>query len=125
MSKQRILLVDDDPSIVKMVGKRLEAEGYEVLIATDGEEALKKVAAEKLDLIILDIMLPKIDGFDVCLRIKRDARYEKIPILMLTAKAQEKDQRLGFQMGADAYMRKPFRTPELLAQMKSLLLAPY
>ena len=117
----RILLVDHEPSIVKMVGKRLEVEGFEVLVAMDGQEALKKAQTESPQLIILDLMLPKMNGYEVCTMLKQDARYQGIPIIMFSAKAQEKDERLGRECGANAYVRKPFQAKELLDQVRALL----
>ena len=117
----RILLVDDEPSIVKMVGKRLEVEGFEVLIATDGQDGLDKARAESPDLIVLDLMLPKLNGYEICTMLKQDSRYQKIPVVMFTAKAQEKDEKLGLECGANAYVRKPFRAQELLGKIRSLL----
>ena len=119
--KHRILLVDDEPSIVKMVGKRLEVEGFEVLIAMDGQEGLSKAQADNPDLIVLDLMLPKLNGYEVCTMLKQDARYQKIPVVLFTAKAQEKDEKLGMECGANAYVRKPFRAQELLDTIRSLL----
>ena len=119
--RYRILLVDDEPSIVKMVGKRLEVEGFEVLIATDGQEGLDKARAERPDLIVLDLMLPKLNGYEVCTMLKQDTRYQGIPVVLFTAKAQEKDEKLGMECGANAYVRKPFRAQELLEKIRSLL----
>ena len=119
--RQRILIVDDEPSIVKMVGKRLEVEGFDVLIAMDGQEGLAKAQAESPDLIILDLMLPKLNGYEICTMLKQDTRYQKIPILLLTAKAQSKDEQLGMECGANAYMRKPFQAKELIEKIRSLL----
>jgi DNA-binding response OmpR family regulator len=123
--KPKILLVDDEPSIVKMVGKRLEVEGFNVVIAMDGQEALKIAQSEGPDLIILDLMLPKLNGYEVCTMLKQDAKYQKIPILMFSAKAQDRDEKLGMECGADAYVRKPFKAQELLDQIRALLNAPY
>jgi DNA-binding response OmpR family regulator len=117
----RILLVDDEPSIVKMVGRRLEMEGYEVLVAMDGEEALQKARAEGPDLIILDLMLPKINGYEVCALLKKDSRYEKIPVIMFSARVQEKDEKMGLDAGATAYIRKPFKSQDLIEQIRSLV----
>lgn len=114
----RILLVDDEPSLVKLVKKRLETEGFEVSVAMDGEEALEKAVKETPDLIILDVMLPKMNGYDVCRRLKSDARYEKIPIILFTALAQEKDEKFGLESGADGYIRKPFRALELIEKIR-------
>ena len=119
--KSRILIVDDEPSIVKMVSKRLEVEGFDVLIAMDGQEGLAKAQAESPDLIILDLMLPKLNGYEICTMLKQDTRYQKIPILLLTAKAQSKDEQLGMECGANAYMRKPFQAKELIENIRSLL----
>ena len=119
--KPRILLVDDEPSIVKMVGKRLEVEGFDVLVAVDGQDALTKAQTGHPDLIILDLMLPKLNGYEVCTMLKQDTRYQKIPIVLFTAKAQEKDEKLGMECGANAYVRKPFRAQELLETIRSLL----
>ena len=118
--KLRVLLVDDEPSIVKMVGKRLEVEGFEVLVAMDGQEALKKVQTDLPDLVVLDLMLPKLNGYEVCMMLKEDTRYQKIPVVMFTAKAQEQDEKLGLACGADAYIRKPFKAQELLDQIRAL-----
>ena len=119
--KHRILFVDDEPSIVKMVGKRLEVEGFEVLIAMDGQAGLAKAQTEHPDLIILDLMLPKLNGYEVCTMLKQDSRYQKIPILLFTAKTQEKDEQLGRECGANAYIRKPFRAQELIEQIRGLI----
>ena len=119
--RYRILLVDDEPSIVKMVGKRLEVEGFEVLIAMDGQEGLDKARAERPDLLVLDLMLPKLNGYEVCTMLKQDTRYQGIPVVLFTAKAQEKDEKLGLECGADAYVKKPFRAQELLEKIRALL----
>ena len=119
--KRRILLVDDEPSIVKMVGKRLEIEGFEVLVAVDGQEGLAKAQSEQPDCIILDLMLPKLNGYEVCTMLKQDTRYQKIPIVLFTAKTQEKDERLGMECGANAFIRKPFRAEELVGKIRTLM----
>jgi DNA-binding response OmpR family regulator len=120
-TRGRILLVDDEPSIVKMVGKRLEVEGFEVAIAMDGQEGLQKARTERFDLMILDLMLPKLNGYEVCTLLKQDTKYQAVPIILFTAKAQDKDEQLGLECGANAYLRKPFKAPELLEQIKRLL----
>jgi DNA-binding response OmpR family regulator len=107
-----------------MVGKRLEVEGFDVLIAMDGEEALAKARAESPDLIVLDLMLPKVNGYEVCTMLKQDARYQRIPIVLFTAKAQEKDEKLGMECGANAYVRKPFRAQELIEKIRGLIVSP-
>jgi DNA-binding response OmpR family regulator len=119
--KPRILLVDDEPSIVKMVGKRLEIEGFDVLVAMDGQEGLARARADSPDLIVLDLMLPKMNGYEVCTLLKQDTRYHGIPIILFSAKAQEKDEKLGMECGANAYVRKPFRAQELLEKIRALL----
>lgn len=116
---KRILVVEDDPAILKGLEAALEEEHYEVLTATDGEKCHQIVKREKLDLIILDIMLPKKHGFDVC----RDLRKEgfSVPILILTSKKEEVDKVLGLELGADDYVTKPFSIRELLARIKAIL----
>ena len=119
--QSRILLVDDEPSIVKMVAKRLEVEGFHVLVAMDGQAGLTAAQTEHPDLMILDLMLPKMNGYEVCSTLKRDARYQRIPIILFTAKAQDKDEKFGMECGANAYVRKPFRAQELLEKIRTLL----
>lgn len=121
MSKTRILIVDDEPSIVKMVAKRLEVEGFDVLVAMDGQEGLDKAQTESPDLIILDLMLPKVNGYEVCSQLKQDARFQKIPIMLFTAKTQARDEQLGKECGANAYIRKPFQGKELVDTIRALL----
>jgi len=119
--KKRILIVDDKPELRKALAIRLEASNYQVLTASDGEEALKKVREERPDLIILDIMLPKMDGFKVCRLFKFDPQYKNIPVIMLTVKAQREDKLMGMETGADEYITKPFNAEELLAKVKEHL----
>ena len=121
--KPKILLVDDEPSISKVVSKRLELAGFDVITAMDGQDALQKAQNDHPDLIILDLMLPKLNGYEVCTMLKGDARYRKMPIVMFSAKAQEKDEKLGNECGADAYVTKPFQAEVLVEQIKSLLAA--
>ena len=118
---KRILVVDDEVQLVEMVKIRLEANGYEVLSAYDGQEALDKARAEKPDLMILDLMLPKLDGYKVCRMLKFDEKYKSIPIILFTARVQESDKETGSQVGADAYITKPFEPQVLLAKIKELL----
>jgi len=117
----KILIVDDEPAIVEALSLRLGANGYEVISAADGVEGLQKARTEKPDLIILDIMLPKMDGLKVCRMLKFDEKHGSIPIILLTAKVQQLDLEQGKEAGADAYMTKPFRSDELLAKIKELL----
>lgn len=116
---QRILIVEDEPGLVITLSDRLANEGYEVQIATDGEAGLDLAIKEIFDLIILDIMLPKKNGFDVC----RDLRQQNVqtPIIMLTARGQVIDKVLGLKLGADDYLTKPFEVLELLARIEALL----
>ena len=117
----KILLVDDEQDIIKTVGFRLRSVGYEVITASDGMEGLDKARKEKPDLIILDLMLPKIDGYKVCALLKKDDRYAKIPIILFTAKAGDVDKKIGLELGADAYVMKPFEPPELINTIEDLL----
>lgn len=121
MGKKKILIVDDETSLVDMLTLRLEANHYEVLTAHDGQEALEKARSTNPDLVVLDLMLPKMNGYEVCTMLKQDTRYQKIPIIILTARAQEEDEKLGYACGADGYIRKPFQAPELLDQIRRLL----
>src|SRR3990172_10387272 len=113
MSSKKILLVDDEVDLVETVRFSLEGEGYQVLVSFNGEDALNKARTEKPDLILLDIMLPKLDGYKVCRLLKFDERYRNIPIIMLTARAQEKDKIISLETGADEYITKPFDMDEL------------
>jgi DNA-binding response OmpR family regulator len=116
--ERRILLVDDEPLIVKGLKYSLEKEGYITESAADGEEALNKFFAGQYDLILLDVMLPKIDGIEVCQRIREKSF---VPIIMLTAKGDDMDKIMGFEYGADDYMTKPFNILEVKARIKSIL----
>ncbi|MGB9628569.1 MAG: response regulator transcription factor [Thermodesulfobacteriota bacterium] len=121
MKTKKILMVDDEVDLVETVRFPLEMEGYQVLVSYNGEDALNQARKEEPDLIILDIMLPKLDGYKVCRLLKFDERYKHIPILMLTAKTQEKDKLLGKETGADEYITKPFEINELLEKIKNYL----
>jgi DNA-binding response OmpR family regulator len=121
MLVKRILVVDDEPELVKAIQIRLEQAGYEVLSADDGQEGLEKARKESPDLILLDLMLPKMDGYKVCRMLKFDEKYKQIPIIMLTARAQESDAALGLETGADAFIIKPFQHEAVLAKIKELL----
>ncbi len=118
---KRILIVDDEVQLVEMVKMRLEAAGYPVIAAYDGQDALEKAKKEKPDLIILDLMLPKMDGYKVCGLLKSDTRYAKIPIIMFTSRAQEEDIALGKSLGAEAYITKPFEPKLLLNKVRELI----
>lgn len=117
-SRRRILVVDDEPRIREVVGQYLELEGYDVLKAADGLEALRLAQAKPPDLVILDVMLPGIDGFEVCRRLRLESA---VPILMLTARAEEADQLEGFGVGTDDYITKPFRPRELVARVQAIM----
>ena len=124
MNPKKILVVDDEVDLVETVRFPLEIEGYNVLVAYNGEEALDRARKENPDLILLDLMLPKLDGYKVCRLLKFDERYKHIPILMLTAKTQEKDKVLGMETGADEYITKPFEMDYLLKKVKEYLSKP-
>lgn len=115
---ERILVVDDERPIAEILKFNLEREGFEVLLAHDGCEAVAKAFSEKPDLVILDLMLPRLNGFQVCERLRKEY---PIPILMLTAKGEEEDKLSGFELGADDYVTKPFSVRELVARVKALL----
>ena len=121
MIKKRILLVEDEADMVYAVTLQLEANHYIVLTAGDGLTGLNLARKEKPDLIILDLMLPKMDGYKVCRLLKFDEQYKKIPIIIFTAKVQENDKKLGREVGADAYITKPFDSQELLDKIGALL----
>ena len=116
-----ILIVDDEEDIAFSVARRLTASGYEAICAEDGVEGLRRAQTENPDLIILDLMLPKMDGYKVCRLLKFDDRYKQIPILMLSARSEEADIALGRETGADAYMTKPFDSGALLEKIGELL----
>ncbi|RKY80532.1 two-component system response regulator [candidate division KSB1 bacterium] len=119
--KKRILVVDDYLQVVEMLRIRLETAGYEVLTACDGHEALQKARTEKPDLIILDVMLPKMNGYKVCRFLKFDKRYKDIPIIMLTSRAKQSDVEIGLQTGADEYICKPYDPVKLLKTIKKYI----
>ena len=114
----RILLVDDEQSVQKLLAYPLRKEGYEVVPALDGEEALERCRGQSFDLIVLDVMLPKLDGFDVCRQLRAQS---SVPIIMLTAKAEEFDKVLGLELGADDYITKPFSMREFRSRVKAVL----
>jgi len=121
MSIKKILVVDDEADLVETVRFPLEMDGFTVLVSYNGEDALNQARKEKPDLILLDLMLPKLDGYKVCRLLKFDEKYKHIPILMLTAKTQEKDKLLGKETGADEYITKPFDIAELMKKVKAYL----
>src|SRR5882762_5264565 len=113
-----ILLVDDEESIQKLLAYPLEREGYRVLQARDGEEAMRRFASERIDLVVLDIMLPKLDGLEVCKRLRAES---EVPIIMLTARDDELDKVLGLELGAEDYITKPFSIREFRSRVRALL----
>jgi two-component system phosphate regulon response regulator PhoB len=117
---ERVLIVDDDPDIQKLVSYNLTQAGYQVTTAATGLAALNAVQDQPPDLIILDIMLPDLDGLEVCRRVRRQEKTRRIPIIMLTARTQEVDRVVGFELGADDYVMKPFSPRELVLRVKSI-----
>jgi DNA-binding response OmpR family regulator len=118
---KKILIVEDEHDILQLVKLYLEKEGFRTVTATTGAEGLNRAKQDKPDLIVLDLMLPKIDGLEVCKRLRSAPETAMLPIIMLTAKAEESDQVIGLELGADDYVTKPFSIPELLARIKALL----
>ncbi len=119
----RILVVDDEETIVELISFNLEKEGFIIDTATDGQEALLKIATKKPDLIVLDWMLPGLDGLDICRRIRQNPDTTDIPVIMLTARGEEVDRILGLELGASDYVTKPFSPRELAARVKAQLRA--
>ncbi len=118
---KKILVIDDEPELVKAIEIRLKAENYQVFTTLDGEEGLAKAREVLPDLIILDIMLPKINGFKICRLLKFDEKYKSISVIMLTAKTDEADKALGKQTGANEYITKPFDWELLIGKIKEYL----
>lgn len=121
VGKQHLLIVEDDKHISKLIKYNLEREGYSCVAVITGEEALEVLDTETVDLVILDIMLPKMDGFETCKRIRQDKAIAHIPVIMLTARGEEIDRIVGFELGADDYMVKPFSPRELILRVKAIL----
>ncbi len=119
--KETILIVEDEKDIIKMVDYNLKKEGFRTLSARDGETALAQAEKEHPGLVLLDLMLPGIDGLEVCKALKKDKKTAAIPIIMLTAKSQESDKIVGLELGADDYITKPFSPRELIARIKAVL----
>jgi len=116
----KILAVDDEKHIVRLVQITLEKEGYELVTASTGREALEKVASEKPDLVVMDVMMPEMDGLEALAKMKSDPATASIPVIMLTAKAQDSDVFRGWQSGADLYLTKPFNPAELVTFVKRI-----
>jgi len=120
-NKKKILIVDDEKNLIALVALHMQMAGYEPVFAVDGEEALAMAEQERPDLIILDLMLPKLDGWSVCQRIRGRHDLKDIPIIMLTARSEIEDKLKGFELGADDYVTKPFSPKELAARVSRVL----
>ena len=117
----KVLVCDDERHIVRLIQVNLERQGYQVVTAFDGKEGLEKIASEKPNVVVLDVMMPYMDGFEVLKRIRKEPETEALPVIMLTAKAQDKDVFEGYHYGADMYLTKPFNPMELVAFVKRIL----
>src|SRR5690349_11055216 len=116
--KTMILTADDDPQLLRSVARNLQLEGYDVLTASDGKQALEQIEAHQPDLVLLDVMMPKMDGFSVCQRVRE---FSTVPIIIVTARGQDQDKIRGLDLGADDYLTKPFSVDELLARVRAVL----
>lgn len=121
MAKEKILIVEDEPDIVRMLEYNLKKEGFRTVCASGGGEGLRRVERERPDIILLDLMLPEIDGLEVCRRLRQNPDTAGIPVIMLTAKGRETDKIVGLELGADDYITKPFSVAELIARIKAVL----
>ncbi len=121
MDRKRILVVDDEIYIVHILEFTLTMEGYEVLTAADGEEALRRLEQDRPDLVVLDIMMPKVDGYEVLRRIRADEEFRQLPVILLSAKGRPIDRETGLEIGADDYIVKPFSPRRLLEKIQDLL----
>ena len=124
MSRRTVLIVEDERALADVLAFNLESEGYEVQVARDGRDGLSKARALLPDLVILDVMLPGVDGLEVCRELRSDARTRGVRVLMLTARGEEVDEVVGFRLGADDYVTKPFKMKPLVARVRSLLRRP-
>ena len=120
---KKILVVNDETELLKAINILLKTSGYEVVTAQDGQEGLEKAKSLSPDLIVLDILMPKMDGYEVCRLLKFDEKYKSIPIIMLTAKVQDIDKAMGKKVGADDYIAKPFETQDLIDKIKMYVIA--
>ena len=116
--KTTILAADDDPQLLRLVTRNLQLEGYEVLAASDGQQALEQIERENPDLVLLDVMMPRMDGFSVCSKVRE---FSSVPIIIVTARGQDQDKVRGLDLGADDYLTKPFSVEELLARVRAVL----
>lgn len=121
IKKKRVLVVDDEVDLVELLESRLQESDYDVIKAYDGQEGLQKVESEKPDLMLLDLALPKIDGYELCRLLKKDERYSRLPIILFSARAREEDVRRGKVAGADDYITKPFQAEVLLDKISKLI----
>lgn len=119
--KKRILIVDDEPNIVISLEFLMKREGYDVAVAADGDAALAALSEGPPDLVVLDVMLPKVNGFDVCRQVRANPSWQDVKILMLTAKGRDTEVAKGLRLGADVYVTKPFSTRDLVREVKRLL----
>lgn len=120
----KVLIVDDEIDSLKLIGLLLESKGYQILAAQNGERAIEKALQESPDLVILDVMMPGMSGYEVCRRLRTDPRTATIPVLMFTAKTQVMDKVIGFEAGADEYLTKPIQPAELIDRVETLLASP-
>lgn len=118
---KKILIADDEQNIVISLEFLMKREGFDVVVATDGDEAVRRIRSEMPDLVLLDVMMPKKSGFEVCQEVKADPALQSVRILMLTAKGRDTEVAKGLALGADAYMTKPFSTRDLVARVRSML----
>src|SRR5713226_7431674 len=116
--KTTILVADDDPQLLRLVTRNLQFEGYGVLPVSDGQQALEQIETRRPDLVLLDVMMPKMDGFTVCHRVRE---FSAVPIILVTARGQEQDKIRGLDLGADDYLTKPFSVDELLSRVRAVL----
>lgn len=116
-----ILIVEDEPSMVELLRYNLESEGFQVTSAADGEEAMLSIEEQKPDMVLLDWMLPKLSGIEICRRLRRDQAFRNLPVIMITARAEETDRVRGLDVGADDYVSKPFSPAELMARIRAVL----
>ncbi len=118
VKKTTILTADDDPQLLRLMSRNLQLEGYEVLVASDGQQALEQIEQKSPDLVLLDVMMPRMDGFSVCQRVRE---FSAVPIIIVTARGQDQDKVRGLDLGADDYLTKPFSIDELLARVRAVL----
>jgi two-component system alkaline phosphatase synthesis response regulator PhoP len=121
VDRKRILVVDDEIYIVHILEFSLTMEGYEVMTASDGEEALRVIDTERPDLVVLDIMMPRLDGYEVCRRLRQDEQFSSLPVILLSAKGRPVDRESGLEAGADDYITKPFSPRKLVEKIRVLL----